>query len=163
MYQTVTGVKLSGIRNNFKKQKELGVFFISGSTKPKTREQIREYLNSSKSNNETVIAQTVTIDTGINIPKMKSFIFFEPPGKSFTKILQSIGRVMRKSSETKDNVYVFDPVDDFGYTEESYSMSHFWERLNYYKIEGHPVIEKEINLSKYIGPEVLDDWDNRCD
>jgi hypothetical protein len=27
----------------------------------------------------------------VNIPKLKNLVFIEPPGKSFTKIIQSIG------------------------------------------------------------------------
>jgi predicted helicase len=77
---------------------------------------------------------------------MKNFVFLEAPGKSFTKILQSIGRVMRKSKETGDNVFVYDLVDSFGYSTENYSLSHFWERLKYYESEEHSVIEKEISM-----------------
>jgi len=146
IYENITGTKLSKIRNSFEKQKELGVFFVNGNTKPELREKIRLYLKSKESSNEILIAQTETMSTGINIPKLKNFIFAEFPGKSFTLILQSIGRVMRKAEESGDNVYVWDLIDCFDYAQENYTLQHFWERLKYYESEGHPIIEKEVNL-----------------
>lgn len=138
--------ELKKIINDFEKQKELKTFIISGKTKASIREQIRMYLNSEKSTNETVIAQTTTMELGINIPKLKNFVFGESPGKSFTKILQSIGRVMRKAEEKGNAVYVWDIIDCFSYKKENYSQSHFWERLQYYESEGHPVQEKTTTL-----------------
>ena len=146
LYKNITGIDVKRIRNKFIAQKKLGVFFISGGTKPEIREEIRLYLNSAESNNEILIAQTSTMDTGINIPKLKNFIFAETPGKSFTKILQSIGRVMRKSKENGNNVYVWDLVDCFDYKKENYALVHFWDRMNFYVQEGHPVIENEVGL-----------------
>jgi superfamily II DNA or RNA helicase len=75
---------------------------------------------------------------------LKNLVFAQPIGKSYTLILQSIGRVMRKSKEKGDNVYVWDVVDAL-----NYSLNHFWERLEYYNSEGHPVIEKEIELKNF--------------
>jgi len=146
IYEKLTGVKLSRIKNNFERQKAQGVFFVNGNTKPELREQIRKYLKSEESTNEVLIAQTETMSTGINIPKLKNFIFIEFPGKSFTLILQSIGRVMRKAKESGDNVYVWDLVDCFDYVDENYTLQHFWKRLEYYELEEHPIVEKEIQL-----------------
>ena len=146
LYEYTAGRKVGKIRNSFEHQKRLGVFFISGKTKSGVRERIREYLNSPESKNEIIIAQTSTFDTGINVPKLKNFVFGESPGKSFTKILQSIGRVMRRSEASGEGVYVWDIVDCFQYKRETYSLQHFWERLQFYEAEGHPVIEKEISL-----------------
>jgi len=146
LYETVSGITLKRNRNNFMRQKNVGVFFVDGKTKPEIREKIRQYLNSEESSNEKLIAQTTTFDTGINIPKLKNFIFGESPGKSFTKVLQSIGRVMRKSKDSGDSVYVWDIVDVFPYKRETYSLQHFWERSAYYNNEGHPIQEKEVNI-----------------
>jgi superfamily II DNA or RNA helicase len=146
IYKRLTNKDVNKVRNSFELQKEAGVFFISGKTKSSIREKIRQHLNSDLSSNEILIAQTTTMDTGINIPKLKHFVFLEQPGKSFTKILQSIGRVMRKADASGDNVFVWDIVDCFDYAKENYSLTHFWERLKYYENEGHPVTEKEINL-----------------
>jgi superfamily II DNA or RNA helicase len=146
IYNEIAGINSKKIQNDFQKQKELGVFIISGKTKSSIREQIRLYLNSDESSNEIVIAQTTTMELGINIPKLKNFVFGEAPGKSFTKILQSIGRVMRKAKESGNSVYVWDIVDCFSYKNENYTQKHFWERLQYYEAEGHPIVEKEVKL-----------------
>ena len=146
IYYRLANQKINRIRNDFEKQKEHKVFFIDGKTKAQTRKQIREYLNSDQSSNEVLIAQTTVIDTGTNIPKMKNLVFLEPPGKSFTKIIQSIGRVMRKHQDKGDCVYVFDIVDVFDYKTENYCFRHFWERLNYYESEQHEIIESEKSL-----------------
>jgi len=147
IYKNLTGINPKRIKNDFNKQKELNTFFISGSTKSSVREEIRQYLNSLESKNEILIAQTKVIDTGSNYPKMKNFVFLEAPGKSFTKILQSMGRVMRLHKEKGKEVYIWDIVDCFDYARENYSLRHFWERLKYYENEGHEIIEKEINLN----------------
>jgi len=144
LYETLTNSKLK--KNDFDYQKQLGVFFISGTTKSTVREQIREYLNSNESKNEILIAQSTTISTGINLPKLTNLVFAEMPGKSFTKILQSIGRVMRKSKDKGNTVYVWDIVDVFPYKTENYSMKHFWERVEYYNSEQHEIIEIEKQL-----------------
>ena len=146
IYESLTGIKPKGKKFTFQKQKELGVFFIDGKTKGSERDKIRLYLNSEESTNEILIAQNEVVSTGNNYPKLKNFVFIEPPGKSFTKILQSIGRVMRKSEASGDNVYVWDIVDCFNYSTDNYSLLHFWERLEYYEKEQHPVIEKEVKL-----------------
>jgi predicted helicase len=133
-------------KNDFEYQKQLGVFFISGSTKSTVREKIREYLNSSESKNEILIAQSTTISTGINLPKLTNLVIAEMPGKSFTKILQSIGRVMRKSKEKGNTVFIWDIIDVFPYKNENYSLKHFWERMEYYNSEEHEIIEMEKEL-----------------
>jgi superfamily II DNA or RNA helicase len=142
LYLKVSGEKR--VTQNFDRMKKNGVFFIDGKTKPELREKIRLYLNSKESNQELLIAQYNTLSTGINIPKLKNLVFAQPIGKSYTLILQSIGRVMRNSKEKGDNVYVWDLVDVL-----DYSLNHFWERLEYYNSEGHPVIEKEIELKNF--------------
>jgi len=125
IYESLTNEKLTPKkRNSFEYQKSKNIFFIDGKTKSTVREKIRLYLNSDEAKNCILIGQTSVIDTGVNLPKLKSLVFIEPPGKSFTKIIQSIGRVMRKHKD-KNGVYVFDLVDVFDYAKENYSLKHF--------------------------------------
>jgi hypothetical protein len=58
--------------------------------------------------------------------------------------MQSIGRVMRKSKESGSDVYVNDVIDVL--KNDNYCLNHFWERLNIYQKDQHPIkeIEKEI-------------------
>lgn len=145
IYESLTGTKLTNKKkSDFQMMKDLGVFFVSGSTKSTVREQIRKYLNNTPE--ALLVAQTNTLSTGINIPKLKNLVFAENIGKSFTLVIQSLGRVMRVHKEKGDTVYVFDLVDTNTYTTESYPLKHFWERQVYYNNEGHKIIEKEIKL-----------------
>jgi len=146
LYEELTQESIKKLRNSFILQKQKNIFFISGKTKPEIREKIRKFLNSDDSKNSILIGQTNILDTGINLPKLKNIIFLEPPGKSFTKIIQSIGRVMRKHKEKGDKVFIFDIVDVFDYKKENYCLQHFWERLSYYEMEKLDILEKEIML-----------------
>ena len=144
-WEMYTGVKLTTkIKNSFQLQKELGVFFITGKTKPALREQIRVYLNIIA--DALVIAQYVIMSTGINIPRLKNLVYLSS-NKSFTATLQSIGRVLRIHKE-KTSAVVYDLVDCMSgkRIDENYLQQHFWERNNYYQQEQFQVIEKEITL-----------------
>ena len=145
----VTGVKLSKqIKGSFEKQKELGVFFISGGTPGAVRKKIREYLNSSDGDkNEIVIGQFNVLSTGINIPRLKNLVFLSST-KSYVKVIQAIGRVLRLHNK-KLKAYVFDIVDDLTGGKrktENYALKHFWQRNTFYENENFPVIEKEVKL-----------------
>jgi len=142
-YVSLTGEKPKF--NDFEKMKSLGVFFICGKTKSKVREQIRQYMNKYS---VIVIGQYGVLSTGINVPNLKNLVFLSST-KSYTLVLQSIGRVMRLYKSKGKKVHVFDLVDVFDYKKETYSMKHFWERLKYYEDEGHPVKEVEIDLKKF--------------
>jgi len=143
-YESLTGVKLTNKKkSDFEMMKELGVFFMSGSTKPSVREQIRLYLNDCE--NAIVIGQMAVLSTGINIPRLKNLVFLSST-KSYTLVLQAMGRVMRLHKEKGSNVYIYDVVDCFSYKRDTYSLKHFFERQRYYQLEGHPILEKEIQL-----------------
>jgi len=145
-FKTLTGIKLTTkLKSDFEMMKEQNVFFMSGSTKPKVREQIRLYLNTAEGGEATVIGQMAVLSTGINIPRLKNLVFLSST-KSYTLVLQAMGRVMRLHDEKGSNVYVYDLVDCFTYVNETYSLKHFWQRQSYYESEGHPIVEKEITL-----------------
>jgi hypothetical protein len=150
-FYDLTRVKLTTKKkSDFEMMKKHNVFFMSGSTKSTVREQIRLYLNECK--DAIVIGQLAVLSTGINIPRLKNLVFLSST-KSYTLILQSIGRVMRLHKEKGNNVYIFDLVDCFDYKEDTYSLKHFYQREVYYRSEGHPLMEREIDLSKYFHPE----------
>lgn len=145
----LTGVKLTkSLKGSFEKQKALGVFFISGATPSPIRKKIREYLND-KNNTEDmiVIGQFNVLSTGINIPRLKNLVFLSST-KSYVKVIQAIGRVLRKHN-TKLHAYVFDIVDDLTGGKrktENYALKHFWTRNVFYQNEHFPIIEKEVSL-----------------
>ncbi len=144
-WENYTGVKLTPkIKQSFDLQKEHGVFFLTGKTKPSLREQIRIYLNQVE--NAHVIAQYAIMSTGINIPRLKNLVYLSS-NKSFTATLQSIGRVLRLHKD-KSRAVVYDLIDCMSGTrkDENYLQKHFWERNNYYQQEQFPVVEKEIQI-----------------
>lgn len=144
-FESLTSVKLTNkLKSDFEMMKEHNVFFISGGTKSSVREQIRIYLNNCE--DAIVIGQLAVLSTGINIPRLRNLVFLSST-KSYTLVLQSIGRVMRLHKGKGDNVFVYDIVDVFDYKRDTYSLRHFIERTKYYQSEGHPVVEKEIKIS----------------
>ena len=85
---------------------------------------------------------------GINIKSLKNLIFASP-SKSRIRILQSIGRQLRKS-ETKDIAKLYDIADDLHWEDEpNYTFKHFMSRLKLYDEEGFPY--KIVKLPVYGG------------
>ena len=73
-----------------------------------------------------------TFSTGVNIRNLHNIIFASP-SKSQIRVLQSIGRGLRKSDrETK----LFDIADDLHWKKrQNYTLLHSAERLKIYKKE----------------------------
>jgi superfamily II DNA or RNA helicase len=117
----------------FERMKDDGnVFFVYGGTETNTREEIRRIVDGSK--NSTTIASYGTFSTGINIRNINNIVLASP-SKSKIRVLQSIGRGLRRSN-IKDSILVFDIADDISYNERrNFTLNHFTERLNIYNEE----------------------------
>lgn len=86
------------------------------------------------SENCIIVASVGVFSTGINIPKLHNIIFASP-SKSRIRVLQSIGRQLRKS-EFKDIATLYDIADDLSWkTHKNYTLKHFVERLRIYTEE----------------------------
>ena len=108
------------------------VFQIHGKTDVDQREQIRHIVN--KHDNSVLVASYGTCSTGINIKNIHAIIFASP-SKSVVRVLQSIGRGLRKS-DTKDKVTVFDLGDDLHHLSyRNHTLRHMDERLAIYNKE----------------------------
>ena len=108
------------------------VFFVYGNTETKTREEIRGIVENEK--NAIIIASYGTFSTGINIRNLHNIVFASP-SKSRVRVLQSIGRGLRKG-DNKDSVLIFDIADDISYlSRQNFTYRHFQQRLNIYKTE----------------------------
>lgn len=120
--------------NTFKK---LGkeVRFIRGSTPVEDREIIRQMMETQT--NLIVIAMSRIFSTGINIPNLHAIIFASA-GKSKIRIIQSIGRSIRKHP-TKEKAIIFDITDN-----THYGLLHKEDRKKLYKSENYPFTEKFI-------------------
>ena len=83
--------------------------FVYGNTSTEEREKIRATVENVKKFYYT-IASYGTFSTGVNIRNINNIVLASP-SKSKIRVLQSIGRGLRKS-ETKDSVLIFDIIDD---------------------------------------------------
>lgn len=108
------------------------VFFVSGATDVDDREQIRSIVEKEK--NAIIVASMGTFSTGINIRNIHNIIF-SSPSKSQIRVLQSIGRGLRKSDDGRDTV-LYDIADDLHYkTHKNYTLQHSAERIKIYTRE----------------------------
>jgi len=118
-----------------KYDKEL--YFVYGGTSADQREKIRTLAESHKGC--IILASYQTFSTGVNIRNINSIIFASPT-KSFSRVIQSIGRGLRTSA-TKTHCEVFDIFDDiFGSPKDpntyNFTFKHFIERVKIYVKEG---------------------------
>jgi superfamily II DNA or RNA helicase len=108
--------------------------FISGEVKTKDRKE--EYDEIKTSNNKVIVATYGVAAVGINIPRIFNLVLLEP-GKSFVRVIQSIGRGIRKA-EDKDFVQIWDFT-----ASTKYAKRHLTERKKFYKEAKYPfTIEK---------------------
>ena len=119
------------------------VYYISGMTNAKEREKIRKRME--KENNAILVASYGTLSTGVNIKNLDGAIFAYPY-KSEIRVLQSVGRLLRKAKGKKMAV-LFDLVDDFRWKRSvNYLYKHFLKRYEIYQNEKFPVNVSEFNL-----------------
>ena len=110
------------------------VIFISGNTKSKDRKD--EYDEIATSTNKVIIATYGIAAVGINIPRIFNLVLFEP-GKSFVRVIQSIGRGIRKAQD-KDHVEIWDITSNC-----KFAKRHLTKRKQFYKEANYPFsIEK---------------------
>jgi len=107
------------------------IFYVAGSTKGEDREAVRTF---AENNNVIIVASLGVFSTGINIKNLHNLVFAHPT-KSKIKVLQSIGRVLRKSSDGKPAT-VFDIVDNLKHGQrENFALKHANERFKQYSNE----------------------------
>ena len=117
--------------------------FVYGGVDAEKREKVRRL--TEKSNKSLIIASYGTFSTGINIKNINNVIFASP-SKSRIRVLQSIGRGLRKS-ETKNDVTLYDISDDLSYkNKKNFTLKHFEERINIYNEEEFDYRIDKVNL-----------------
>jgi superfamily II DNA or RNA helicase len=123
---------LSGLFSVLKEDPD--VAFISGKVKTKDRKE--EYDEIKTANNKIIVATYGVAAVGINIPRIFNLVMIEA-GKSFTRVIQSIGRGIRKADD-KDFVQIWDLT-----ASSKYAKKHLTERKKFYKDAQYPfTIEK---------------------
>ena len=105
------------------------VFFVAGETDTTDREAIRAIVEKQK--NSVIVASLGTFSTGINIRNLHNIVFASP-SKSQIRVLQSIGRGLRKTDDGKSTT-LYDIVDDISWkSRKNYGILHADERLRIY-------------------------------
>jgi superfamily II DNA or RNA helicase len=109
------------------------VLFIDGTCKPEEKQLIKEI--TEKQDNVIIVASYQIFSTGVNIKNLHNIIFAAPM-KGKIKIIQSIGRLLRKH-ESKVIATVYDVVDDlrWGKSYRNYGILHFFKRVEIYSNE----------------------------
>jgi superfamily II DNA or RNA helicase len=111
-----------------------GSVFINGSTKLKERKE--EYDEVATSSDKIIVATYGVAAVGINIPRIFNLVLIEP-GKSFVRVIQSIGRGIRKA-EDKDFVQIWDITSSC-----RFAKRHLTKRKEFYREANYPFeIEK---------------------
>ena len=124
------GKPLHNILKEKLKGKDRKLFYVSGETDVDTRESVRAI--TEKEQNAIIVASLGTFSTGINIKRLHNLIFASP-SKSQIRVLQSIGRGLRKSDR---DTQVFDIADDLHWkNKKNYTLEHAAERIKIYSKE----------------------------
>ena len=103
--------------------------FISGEVKTKDRKD--EYDEIAVADNKIIVATYGVAAVGINIPRIFNLVLLEP-GKSFVRVIQSIGRGIRKA-EDKDFVQIWDITSTC-----KFAKRHLTQRKKFYKEAQYP-------------------------
>ena len=109
--------------------------FVSGSTKADER---KEHYDDVKTSDAKIIIATYGVAAvGINIPRIFNLVLLEP-GKSFVRVIQSIGRGIRKA-EDKDFVQIWDITSTC-----KYAKRHLTKRKSFYREAEYPFTVEKI-------------------
>jgi superfamily II DNA or RNA helicase len=113
--------------------------FISGEVKTKDRKS--EYDEVKTSDDKIIVATYGVAAVGINIPRIFNLVLLES-GKSFTRVIQSIGRGIRKA-EDKDFVQIWDITSTC-----KYAKRHLTQRKKFYKDAKYPFTIDKVDWNK---------------
>lgn len=109
--------------------------FVSGNTKASQRKE--EYDEIADSIDKVIVATYGVAAVGINIPRIFNLVLVEP-GKSFVRVIQSIGRGIRKA-EDKDFVQIWDVTSNC-----KFSKRHLSKRKQFYNEANYPFTQQKV-------------------
>ncbi|CAB4123079.1 UvsW helicase [uncultured Caudovirales phage] len=112
-----------------------GSSFISGEMKSTDRKE--HYTEINLSDNAVMIATYGTTSTGISINRIFNLVLVEP-GKSFVRVIQSIGRGLRMADD-KTSVNVYDVCSVM-----KFSKRHLTKRVQHYKKVQYPYVLNKV-------------------
>ena len=111
--------------------------FIKGDVKLDDRKESYDEIKTS--DNKIIVATYGVAAVGINIPRIFNLVLLEP-GKSFVRVIQSIGRGIRKA-EDKDFVQIWDITSTC-----KYAKRHLAERKKYYTEAKYPFTITKVTV-----------------
>jgi len=109
--------------------------FVSGATKAKDRQE--EYDEVAETTDKIIVATYGVAAVGINIPRIFNLVLIEP-GKSFVRVIQSIGRGIRRA-EDKDHVQIWDITSTC-----KFARRHLTKRKAYYREANYPFSQEKL-------------------
>ena len=109
--------------------------FVSGATKAKDRQD--DYDEVADATGKIIVATYGVAAVGINIPRIFNLVLVEP-GKSFVRVIQSIGRGIRKA-EDKDHVQIWDITSTC-----KFAKRHLTKRKQFYKEARYPFTQEKL-------------------
>ena len=113
-----------------------GSVFVNGGTKLTERKE--EYDEVATSDDKIIVATYGVAAVGINIPRIFNLVLIEP-GKSFVRVIQSIGRGIRKA-EDKDHVEIWDITSTC-----KFAKRHLTQRKAFYKEANYPFTLEKLD------------------
>jgi superfamily II DNA or RNA helicase len=113
--------------------------FISGAVK--TTDRKSEYDEVKTMDNKVIVATYGVAAVGINIPRIFNLVLLEP-GKSFVRVIQSIGRGIRKAKD-KDFVQIWDITSTC-----KFAKRHLTARKKFYKDAKYPFTIDKVDWQK---------------
>jgi superfamily II DNA or RNA helicase len=116
-----------------------GAVFVSGATKGKERQE--HYDEVADATDKIIVATYGVAAVGINIPRIFNLVLIEP-GKSFVRVIQSIGRGIRKA-EDKDHVQIWDITSTC-----KFAKRHLTKRKQFYKEANYPFSAEKLEWMK---------------
>jgi superfamily II DNA or RNA helicase len=108
--------------------------FIHGGVSGDERERIRNLIENDPNKQHDILASYGVFSTGVNLKRLDNVIFASG-SKSEVKVLQSIGRSLRKGNGS-DKATLYDITDDLtvgSFT--NYTLEHFRKRIDIYSEE----------------------------
>ena len=113
--------------------------FVSGTTK--VTQRLAEYDRVADATDKIIVATYGVAAVGINIPRIFNLVLIEP-GKSFVRVIQSIGRGIRKA-EDKDHVEIWDITSTC-----KFAKRHLTKRKAFYKEANYPFSAEKLEWMK---------------
>ena len=109
--------------------------FVNGNTKADARKE--QYDEVAYSDGKVIVATYGVAAVGINIPRIFNLVLLEP-GKSFVRVIQSIGRGIRKA-EDKDFVQIWDITSTC-----KFAKRHLTKRKVFYRDANYPFSVEKV-------------------